>query len=65
MIPGVFGLVASPTDPHQALVALIDNLLAVSGASPLPDAASVKGQPFPGFASLSDYESTVFGFTAG
>ena len=52
-------------DPHQALVALIDNVVAISGASPLPDAMSIKGQPFYSFASLPDYESKVFGFVAG
>ncbi len=56
-------LIASQSDPHQALVAFIDNLLAISGATPVPDADSVKGQPFYSFASLSDYETKVFGFT--
>ncbi len=58
-------LVSSIDDPHQALLAFIDNLLAVSGASPIPDADSVKGQPFYGFGSLPEYENIVFGFTAG
>ncbi len=58
-------IIPSQTDPHQALIAFIDNLLAISGATPVPDADSVKGQPFYDFASLPDYESKIFGFTAG
>ncbi len=58
-------LVASQPDPHQALVAFIAGLLAISGATPVPDADSVQGMPFYCFASLPEYESKVFGFTAG
>ncbi len=56
-------VMASQDDPHQALVSLIDNLVSISGASPLPDADSIKGQPFYSFVSLADYESKIFGFT--
>ncbi|MEM7349569.1 MAG: rhomboid family intramembrane serine protease [Acidobacteriota bacterium] len=58
-------LVPQQTDPLAALIAFIDTLVAVSGATPLPDADSVRGQPFYRFASLAEYESKVFGFVAG
>ncbi len=57
-------LVADQPDPHQALLVFLGNLLAISGATPVPDADSVKGLPFYSFGSLGDYESKVFGFTA-
>ncbi len=57
-------IVAAQSDPHQALAAFIDNLVVISGASPMPDADTVRGQPFYSFASLSEYESMVFGFVA-
>ena len=59
------GLVEAQQDPHQALVVFIENVVAISGASPVPDADSIKGQPFYSFASLPDYESKIFGFVAG
>ncbi len=58
-------IISAQEDPHQALVAFIDNLLAISGATPIPNAGAVKGMPFYSFASLPDYESKVFGFVAG
>ncbi len=58
-------LVPEQADPHQALVAFIDSLVQTSGASALPDAESIRGKPFYSFASLAEYESMVFGFTAG
>ena len=58
-------VIEGQSDPHQALITFIGNVVAISGASPLPDADSVKGQPFYSFASLAEYESKVFGFVAG
>ena len=58
-------IVDSPTDSHQALVTFIENVVATSGASPIPNADSIKGEPFYSFASLPEYESMIFGFTAG
>ena len=58
-------LVASQQDPHQALITFIENVVAISGASAVPDADSIKGQPFHSFVSLPEYESKVFGFVAG
>ena len=58
-------VMSSQQDPHQALIALIENLVTISGATPIPDADAIKGQPFYSFASLPEYESKVFGFVAG
>ena len=57
-------IVDSQADSHQALVTFIENVVAISGASPIPDADSIKGEPFYSFASLPEYESMVFGFVA-
>lgn len=54
-------VVADSPDPQMALTTLIDNVLAISQAQPLPDAEAARGRPFHGFTSLREYESAVLG----
>lgn len=58
-------LVADSQDPQLALISVLENLLAVSQAQPLPDPEGARGRPFHGFASLREYESTVLGVVPG
>jgi membrane associated rhomboid family serine protease len=51
-------------DPLQALISFIDNLVEISGATPMPDADAARGRPFCNFVSVPDYESKVLGFTS-
>ncbi|MEM8994660.1 MAG: hypothetical protein AAGF23_07690 [Acidobacteriota bacterium] len=52
-------LVPTAADPQLALGTLLSNLLASSGAQPLPDAEAVCGRPFHGFASIGEYQRRV------
>ncbi|MEO1084376.1 MAG: hypothetical protein AAFY88_09045, partial [Acidobacteriota bacterium] len=52
-------LVPSAADPQLALGTLLSNLLASSGAQPLPDAEAACGRPFHGFASVGEYRRRV------
>ncbi|MCG8455512.1 MAG: hypothetical protein MI919_04455 [Holophagales bacterium] len=57
-------LIPYAEDSQTALVTLIDNLIAVSEAQPLPDVESARGRPFHAFASIRGYEAQVLGVTA-
>lgn len=57
-------LIPSEGDPQQALAVLIDNLLAISDAYPMPDPDAVRGRPFHSFVSVPEYEAKVIGFTS-
>jgi tetratricopeptide (TPR) repeat protein len=46
-------------DAQMALLELIGNLLAVSGAHPLPDPEAVYGRPFRSYGSLAEYARDV------
>jgi membrane associated rhomboid family serine protease len=51
-----------PTDdPQTSFRAVIESLLHVSGAVPLPDPEAVLGRPFRRFASIAEYEAEVLG----
>ncbi len=45
--------------PSEALRALLGSLLDRSGATPLPDEASVRGRPFASFPALESYHDAV------
>lgn len=57
-------LIADVADPQMALITLINNLLAISQAQPLPDGEAACGRPFRAFAALRDYESAILGTVA-
>ncbi|MEM1180137.1 MAG: hypothetical protein AAGM22_17480 [Acidobacteriota bacterium] len=52
-------LVPAAADSQLALVTLLSNVLASSGAQPLPDAEAACGRPFHGFASIAEYQRRV------
>ncbi|MEM9556152.1 MAG: hypothetical protein AAGC60_17980 [Acidobacteriota bacterium] len=56
-------LVPDAADSQLALQTLLRNLLAVSGAQPLPDASSAVGEPFHTFATERAYETQVLEIT--
>ncbi|MDA8017692.1 MAG: hypothetical protein MPN21_09615 [Thermoanaerobaculia bacterium] len=50
-------------DAQLALLEMIDNLLAVSQAHPLPDPEAVMGRPFRSYGSLAEYARDVLDMT--
>lgn len=50
-------------DAQLALLEMIDNLLAVSQAHPLPDPEAVAGRPFRSYGSLDEYARDVLDMT--
>lgn len=50
-------------DGQMALIELIDNILAVSQAHPLPDPEAVVGRPFRSYGSLVEYARDVLDMT--
>ncbi len=58
-------LVEGESDASGALSALLETILGVSEATPMPDPDAARGRPFYSFTSLREYETQVFGFTAG
>jgi len=52
-------LVPEAGDGQLALVTLLSNLLASSGAQPLPDAEAACGRPFHAFVSIAEYQRRV------
>jgi len=55
----VKGLMPQATSSADAFRALLEQLLARTGAVPLPDRNSVRGRPFSTHADLADYERAV------
>jgi membrane associated rhomboid family serine protease len=52
-------LVPSASDADAAFCALVDRVLAVSGAIPLPDPVSVRAKPMAVYGSLEAYEQKI------
>jgi hypothetical protein len=55
----VRALMPQATNSVEAFRALLEQLLARTGAAPLPDRDSVRGRPFSTHADLADYERVV------
>ena len=53
-------LVPEAGDSQLALGTFLSNLLASSGAQPLPDADATVGRPFHAFASVAEYQRRIF-----
>jgi hypothetical protein len=52
-------LVTGAANPLEAMRALLAELLARSGAVPLPDVSGARGTPFREFASVDAYQAAV------
>jgi hypothetical protein len=52
-------LMPQASSPVEAFRAVLEQLLARTGAAPLPDRGSLRGRPFSTHASLADYEQVV------
>jgi len=51
-------------DAMGALQTLLDQILRISDAVPLPDPDAARGRPFRSFGSLEEYQREVLGVTS-